>query len=155
MKFFLVAASLLAVLMSSAYAKTNWQGEVMVLGVSNCAVGGDQIGDNYLATYQPKNGGTIVDNSTLNFLSILGRRNAFSIKFASLTAGVAYSGVYVSGRGHHLTVSGNISSISTTPATVGASTPTLVINAVITNWLATPGCTATIRGAFVKRVDAP
>lgn len=154
MKRIFVAATLLAALMSSAYAKTNWQGEVMVLGVSNCALGGDQIGDNYLATYQPKNGGTIVDNTTSNFLSFLGRRNAFSIKWTNIGTGVAYTGVHVATRGHHSIVSGAIT-LSTTPITIAATTPSLVINAVITNWLNTPGCVATIRGAFIKRVDAP
>ena len=125
----------------------------MVLAVSPaCAASGDVVGDSYLAMFQPENNATILDNSTLNFLSFIGRRAAVSIKFASLTPGVAYSSVQVSGRGHHFAGAGTITSISTAPLVVGSATQTVVINAVINNWFSTAGCTATIRGAFVKRV---
>jgi hypothetical protein len=159
MKSKILTLALLIATTSAASAagpdKINWQGEVMVTAVSaGCASSGDVVGDHYLAMYQPKNGGTITANSTSNFLTFMARRNAFSLKFPTLTAGVAYTAVVVSGRGHHNPgVTGTIASISTTPSLVAASTPTIVINAQINNWYNTPACTATITGAFVKRVN--
>jgi hypothetical protein len=155
MKSAVLALMALLAMSGIASARTNWQGEVMVLAVTGCEAGGDNVGDSYVGLFQPENNATITDNSTSNFLSFVGRRNGTSLKFSSLTAGVAYTGVQISGRGHHTTTSGTIASISTAPATVSSTTPTLVINAKINNWFNTLGCTATIRGAFVKRVDAP
>jgi hypothetical protein len=156
MKSKLLAVAFLVAMTSAASARTNWQGEVMVTAVTaQCAAGGDQVGDNYLATFQPENNATITDNSTSNFLSFFNRRAAFSIKFENLAAGAPYTAVQVSGRGNHFTGAGTVISISTAPAAVASSTQTLVINARIGNWFATPGCTATVRGAFVKRIDAP
>ena len=134
-----------------------WQGEIMVTDVSaGCTVSKDKIGDNYLSIFQPKNNATITINTTLNYLSFYGRRSAFSVRFSNVANGVAYSGIKIGGHGgQSLNASGNLTSISTTPATVTATTPTMVINAVVTNWFVQPGCTATIRGAYVRRVDAP
>jgi hypothetical protein len=154
MKSKLLALAVLVAMTSAASAKTNWQGEAMVLEVSGCEASGDKVGDSYLVMYQPKNGAGISDNSTSNFLSFVQRWNATSLKFNSFAANVAYTGVQISGRGHHLTTAGNITSISTTPA-VNSTTQTFVMNAVIKNFYNTSGCTATIRASFVRRIDPP
>ena len=156
MKSKLLALAFLVAMTGAASARTNWVGGVTILATTaQCTNDRHQVGDTYLGTYQPKNNATITDNSPSNFLSLTFHRGAFSIKFDALTAGTPYTAVHISGRGHHNTPTGTIAQMSTTPPTVAATTQTFVLNARITNWFNTPGCTATIRAAFVKFTPVP
>jgi hypothetical protein len=152
MKSRLLALAFVVAMTSAASAKVNWQGEVMVIAVSGaaCAANKIAVADHYLSAYLPQN---ISDNGPASYISFVTRRSAFSARFTSTAAGSPYSATRVTGRGNFATSSGQILNAFSTPATVTLTTPTLVINAQISNWEGAVGCTATIRGAYVKRVD--
>ena len=154
MKSKFLALTFLVAMTGAATAKENWQGEVMVrvLTGAACAEENLQVGDNYLSNYLPEG---IADNGPNSFLSFLTRRSAFAMRFASTEPNSPYAGIKLTGRGNFFPRNGLLVSFATTPANVTATTPTLVINARISNWEGVLGCTATIRGAYVLRVDAP
>lgn len=160
MKSNILALTLLLAIGGAASAEEKrvvWQGEIMVTGVSpGCAASKDKVGDNYLSIFQPENNATITINTALNYLSFYGRRSAFSVRFSNLANGAPHNAIKIGGHGgQSLAAKGILTNISVSPPTVTATTPTLVIDATVTNWFVQQGCTATIRGAYVRRVDGP
>ena len=154
MKSKLLALTFLVVITGAASARENWQGEVMVraLAGASCAANNLSVGDHYLSNYLPQG---VSDNGPNSYLSFHSRRSAFAIRFSSTAPDSAFVATRITGRGNFAASNGQLESFTRTPPTVTATTPTLVINAQISNWEGAPGCIATIRGAYVLRVDAP
>ena len=154
MKCKFLALTVLIAMTGAASAKENWQGEVMVraLAGASCAANNLQVGDHYLSNYLPQG---VSDNGPNSFLSFHSRRSAFAIRFSSTAPNSVFAAIRITGRGNFVPSNGQLESFTRAPATITATTPTLVINAQISNWEGAPGCIATIRGAYVQRVDAP
>lgn len=151
MKTKILAIALLAGMTVTASARENWQGTFMVNAVNAGCNGEFVVGDHFLALYMPAN---ISNNGPNSFVAMVRQRQATSLKVVGLpAANKNYSAMTIGGRGEQITSAGKFNSFSTTPATVTGTTPTLVINAVITNFQEITGCTATVRGALVQRSD--
>jgi hypothetical protein len=151
MKTKLLALAFVLALTSAASAKVNWQGEVMITALSaGCDPAMDLVGDSYLSTYLPQN---LSDNGVNSWLAFFNRRSGWSIKFTSTAVNSAFSSTRISGRGNVTTGNGLLVSFSRAPATVTETTGTVSINATLSNWQGTAGCTATMKGAYVRRVN--
>jgi hypothetical protein len=152
MKSNLLSLAFLAAMTTAASATVSWQGEVMVLSSTgaSCAAAELVAGQHYFSAYLPQN---LSNNGTSSGLTFLTRRSASAIRFTSMGPNATYTGTRINGRGGFAAANGLIVSMTRTPAVVTATTPTLVINATITNFDGTTGCTATIRGAYVQRIN--
>jgi hypothetical protein len=125
----------------------------MVTAVAGTACAGEvAVGDHFLAMYTPAN---VSDNGPNTFIGFFRARAAWSLRVAGLpTANETYSAMQIGSRGGFgLPTAGKVVSFSTNPATVAATTPTIVINTRISNFHEVTGCTATIQGALVLRRD--
>jgi hypothetical protein len=159
MKTSLAALALLVGLTGIASSKTNWEGKVVVIAVSEDCAGVESVGDHYTSAYQPANNATILDNvDGQHYWSFIGQRNGFAIQFPTPIVGgsVQYQGFLISSRGHTTTDVGQLGALSITdtggaPIAITPTTPTVFIDATVTDWVNTVDCTATLRGAFVKR----
>lgn len=150
----LVSTALLGVASSSAIARTNWQGEIMITVAGSAACNSDSwtVGGNALATLLPAN---IDDNGKSSFIAFhFNRRNAYSLEVnGALAKGKAYAGVAITSAGSNFPFSGSIVQHSQSPSTnnVTVNTKFITVTGQISNWAGTTGCTITYEGAFVRR----
>ena len=152
MKSKLLAIAVLIAMTGVASARESWQGTFMVTAVAGAGCAGETaVGDHFLATYLPAN---VSNNGTNTFMGFVRTRGAWSLRVAGLpTANETYSAMLIDGRAEFGPNGGRVLAFSTIPATVTATTQTIVINTRLSNFHGTTGCTATIQGALVLRRD--
>lgn len=154
MKSKLLALAFLAAMTGTASAaKVNWEGAIQVTAVAGtCVAEGIPVGDHYYAAYSPADLG---DNEPDAFLGLFRHRGAASYQVVGSdpSPNKNYKGTDVGSRGGRGAWTGKFVTFNTTPATLTPATQTFAMNAKISNFGDTPGCTATIQGGFVLRRD--
>ena len=138
--------------MSSAVARTGFQGEAVITAVegSACAENDERVGAIYYVAFLPRG---VSDNGPDSFITFHSYKTAFSVRVANspLDAGSPYSAVYINSYGKHVTApNGTIVSASGAAAPT-ATTQFLNVTLKISNWSTAIGCTATLQGAFIRR----
>ena len=139
---------------TDAFARTNWQGEIMITAAPNaaCANDGWSVGAHALATLLPAN---IDNNGPNSFIAFhFNRRNAYSLRVpGALAAGNAYTAVGVTSAGSNFTFSGSILAHNQVPAPANVTITTrfITVTGRISNWAGAVGCAITYQGAFVRR----
>lgn len=137
---------------SSASAKTNWQGEMMITAVNAaCSGGAAAVGDHALTTMLPN---TVAGNGADSYIAFhINRRLAYTLKVTNgpLAAGKAYDATGISSGANIFTFSGRISKFTMSPSALTATTRFVTVSGQITNWNNVTGCTITFDAAYVLR----
>jgi hypothetical protein len=137
-----------------------WEGFVTVTAsTSQCSgagggAGGTAPGDTYVSIFRPKI--AVTDSpSYLSFVLLraaLTQQNTSESTVHQMNGSGNYTGFGIGSRAGFGQYTGTYN-LAITPATITASTPSVMIDGTITNFFNTTGCNVTFEGAYVARID--